>query len=130
MVESANVAFNVASAISMVSSAINTLKDPDVSGMQKLVTVMMTMGMVLPTIVSLIGTMKKLFSSETVVKIANAAATWAQVAAEKKLNEEKGTGKKKTRKNIKDTWNDTRKKWNETALEKDKRFTKLENGSY
>ena len=130
MVESANVAFNVASAISMVSSAIDTLKDPNVSGMQKLVTVLSTMGMVLPTIISLIGTMKKLFSSETVAKIANAAATWAQVAAEKKLNEEKGTGKKKTHKNIKDTWNDTKKKWNEIALEKDKSFTKLENGNY
>ena len=107
MIESANVAFNVATALSMVSSAIDTLKDPDVSGMQKLVTVLSTMGMVLPTIISLIGTMKKLFSSETVVKIANAAATWAQVAAEKKYNETRNEGSGITKKNIKETWQDT-----------------------
>ena len=141
MVESANVAFNVASAISMVNSAIDQLKDPDVSGMQKLVTVLSTMGMVLPTIISLIGTMKKLFSSETVAKIANAAATWAQVAAEKKHNEVKDQGLKLTKENIKQTWKDTTQKigqkgknlkdsWNNSALEKDKSFTKLDNGSY
>ena len=146
MVESANVAFSVASAISMVNSAIDTLKDPDVSGMQKLLTVITTMSMVLPTIISLVGTMKKLFSSETIAKIANAAATWAQVAAEKKLNEEKGTSNTKTRKNIKDTWQDTKNKlgqkgknikdqWNESALEKrastkGSGYTKHKNGMY
>ena len=141
LVESANVAFNVASALSMVSSAIDTLKDPDVSGMQKLTTVLMTLGMVLPTIVSLIGTMKKLFSSETVAKIANAAATWAQVAAEKKLNDTKGQGSGITRRNIKETWKDTKNKlqgkgknlkdsWNKGALDKDTRFTKMDDGRY
>lgn len=120
MVESANVAFNVASAISMVGSAIDTLKDPDVSGMQKLVTVLSTMGMVLPTIISLIGTMKKLFSSETVAKIANAAATWMQVAAEKEHNKVKNEGSSTTRKSIKKTWEDTKNKWNEAAYNKRK----------
>lgn len=120
MVESANVAFNVASAISMVSSAIDTLKDPDVSGMQKLVTVLSTMGMVLPTIISLIGTMKKLFSSETVAKIANAAATWAQVAAEKSLNKTKGEGSEVTKKNIKETWQDT--VWKSTKKENQDKY--------
>ena len=120
MVESANVAFNVASAISMVSSAIDTLKDPDVSGMQKLVTVLSTMGMVLPTIISLIGTMKKLFSSETVAKIANAAATWAQVAAEKSLNKTKGEGSEITKKNIKETWQDT--VWKSTKKENQDKY--------
>ena len=135
MVESANVAFSVASAISMVNSAIDTLKDPDVSGMQKLLTVVTTMSMVLPTIVSLIGTLKKLFSAETVAKIANAAATWAQVAAEKKLNQTKGESSKTTKKNIKDTWNDTKDKWNKSALEKrantkNSGYTKHKNGTY
>lgn len=142
MVESANVAFNVASAISMVNSAIDTLKDPDISGMQKLLTVVTTMSMVLPTIISLIGTLRKLFSSETIAKIANAAATWAQVAAEKKLNQEKGTGSKITKKNIKDTWQDTKNKmkgakdsWNKSALEKrvnteGSGYTKHKNGTY
>jgi len=120
MVESANVAFNVATALSMVSSAIDTLKDPDVSGMQKLVTVLSTMGMVLPTIISLIGTMKKLFSSETVAKIANAAATWAQVAAEKKYNETKNEGSGITKKNIKETWQDT--VWKSTKKENQDKY--------
>ena len=34
LVESANIAFSAATAISMIGSAIDTLKDPDVSGME------------------------------------------------------------------------------------------------
>lgn len=107
MVESANVAFSAATAVSMLASAYDQLTDPDVSGMQKLLTVITTIGMVLPTVISSVGTLKSLFSAETVVKIANAAATWGQVAAEKKLNETKGEGSVVTKKNIKDTWRDT-----------------------
>ena len=107
MVESANVAFSAATAVSMLASAYDQLTDPDVSGMQKLLTVITTIGMVLPTVISSVGTLKSLFSAETVAKIANAAATWGQVAAEKKLNETKGEGSVVTKKNIKDTWRDT-----------------------
>jgi hypothetical protein len=91
----------------MVASACDQLADPDVSGMQKLLTVITTISMVLPTVISLVGTLKSLFSAETVAKIANAAATWGQVAAEKKLSETKDEGSTITKKNIKDTWRDT-----------------------
>ena len=114
MVESANVAFNVASAISMVSSAIDQLNDPNVSGIQKLLTIITTMGMVLPTIISLVGTLKSLFSTETIVKIANAAATWQQVAAQKELNQAQNQGTESTKKSIKETAKDTLKKIKET----------------
>jgi hypothetical protein len=47
---------------------------------------------------------------EIPIKAANAVATWAQVAAEKSLNREKGRGNAKTRRNIKETIKDTKQK--------------------
>jgi hypothetical protein len=60
LVHSANVAFSVASAFNMISSAIDTLSDPDTSGWEKLTTVLMTLGMVIPTLVSVWKTLKTL----------------------------------------------------------------------
>jgi hypothetical protein len=61
----------------MLGSAFDTLKDPDVSGWQKFVTVLTTVGMVIPTLVSLFSTFKSLLSAENIAKLANVAATLA-----------------------------------------------------
>ena len=129
LVSSANVAFSVASAFNMLSSAIDTLSDPDISIWEKFTTVLMTLGMVIPTLVSVWKTLKSLQEMEIPIKAANAVATWAQVAAEKSLNKEKGRGNTKTRKNIKETVEDTKQKltnakqkisdnWNQSSWDK------------
>ena len=107
LVDCANVAFSTATALSMLGSAFDTLKDPDVSGWQKFVTVLTTVGMVIPTLVSLFSTFKSLLSAENIAKLANVAATLAQVGAERALNKEKGKSAETTAKNIKETWKDT-----------------------
>jgi hypothetical protein len=61
----------------MLSSAWDTIKDPDVSGWDKFLSIMTTLGMVIPTFISIYKTLKSVISLETVAKIANAAATMA-----------------------------------------------------
>jgi hypothetical protein len=82
----------------------------------------MSLGMTIPMVVSAWSTLKSLISSETVVKIANTAATYAQVAAEKALKETKDEGSKSTKKNIKETIKDTAQKkkdtWNDSVWDK------------
>ena len=78
------------SALNMIGGMMDTLKDPDVSGWEKFTTVLMTLGMVIPTLVTAWNALKTVISSETLVKVANTLATWGQVAAEKALNREKG----------------------------------------
>jgi hypothetical protein len=51
LVSTANLAFNAATAISMLGSAFNTLKDPDVSGWEKFVSLFTALAMVIPPIV-------------------------------------------------------------------------------
>jgi hypothetical protein len=79
--------------------------------------------MVVPTVISLFSTFKKILSAETIAKIANVAATVAQIAAEKKYNKEKDISSKTTKKNTRATWADTKQKlknaWNKSALEKE-----------
>jgi hypothetical protein len=58
----------------------------------------------------LIAVTKTLFTQETVVKIANAVATHAQVDAERQLNSEKEVGSGHTRRSIKETIADTKRK--------------------
>ena len=122
LVQSANVAFSAASAFNMLGGMINKLKDPDATGWEKFLTVMTTLGMVIPTLVSAWGTLKTLLSQETLVKIANTAATWAQVAAEKALKEERGENTEGTKKNIKNTVRNTKEKirntWNQASWDK------------
>jgi hypothetical protein len=111
----------------MLGNAFDTLKDPDVSGWEKFVTVLTTVGMVVPTLISLWKTFKTLLTQETVAKVINAAATLACAVAEKKLNKEKGESSDKTKKNIKDTWKDTKEKITRT---KDKAKDKWDDASY
>jgi hypothetical protein len=92
----------------MLGSAFETLKNPDVSGWQKFLTVLTTVGMVVPTLVSLFSTFKSLLKAENIAKLANVAATTAQVFAERALNKEKGISRVTTKKNISETWQDTK----------------------
>jgi hypothetical protein len=102
----------------MLGGAFDKLRDPDVSGWDKFLTILTTLGMVVPTLVSLFTTFKTLLSAENVAKLANVAATLAQVAAEKALNKEKGNSSEVTKKNIKETIKDTKDKLGKSAKEK------------
>ena len=109
--------------VSSIQGLIDAIEDPDASGWEQFGRVLTSVAMIG---MSLLGTfnlikssitlIKSLTSAETIAKIANAAATIAQVEAERQLNKEKGTSAKTTRKSIKQTWNDT-------ALKKNKDFT-------
>ena len=127
LVESANLAFSAATAMSMLGSAFETIMDPDVSGWQKFLTVLTTLGMVIPTLVSLFSTFKSLLSAENVAKLANVAATVAQVAAERALNKEKGISRITTKKNIKETWEDTKTKLRNTGSKIKDKFSGQKN---
>jgi hypothetical protein len=80
----------------------------------------MSLGMAIPMIISLYKTLKSIISSETVVKIANAIATLAQAAAERKLQKEKDKSAEVTKKNIKETLKDTKDKITNTIKNKGK----------
>ena len=119
LVNSAQIAMNAAMAFSSLSGMIDTLKDPDASGWEKFSSVLMTFGMLIPALVNSWSALKTLISAETVEKIANVAATIAQVGAEKALNKEKGLSKLTTEKNIEETHEDTKRKrkdiWNQKS---------------
>ena len=128
LVESANLAFSAASAFQMLSSAWDTIMDPNVSGWDKFLSIMMTLGMVIPTFISIYKTLKNVISLETIAKIANAAATMTQTAAEQSYGQVKGQNNTKIKQSTKETWKDTWNKlknkgenikdtWNQKAFE-------------
>ena len=122
LVESANVALSAASAINMLGGMFDTLSDPDVSGWEKFTTILMTLGTVVPMLISAWKGLKTIIESETLAKIANTIATWANVVAEKALNKEKGIQARENVKNkIKDTAKDTVQK-GKNILKKGKDF--------
>lgn len=122
--------FSLTNAFSTISEGI----DSGNFGLQEFLSVTMSLSIALPTLVKLLGTLKDLFSAETIAKIANATATWAQVAAEQKLNNVKNNGQNITRRSIKETINDTKQKitntWNKNALAGNSNYTQLKNGAY
>jgi hypothetical protein len=89
LVTSTNVVMTSASAITMLSNVFTTLSDPDVSGWEKFTNVLTTMTMLIPTLISLYGSLKTLINQETAEKLANLGATLGLAIAEKKLNFEK-----------------------------------------
>jgi hypothetical protein len=94
----------------MMGGMWDTLQDPDLSGWEKFTYIMTTLGMLIPTLVTAWTSLKTVISSETLVKIANAVATWGQVVAERALNETKGQGGKITKDKIKETLSNTKDK--------------------
>ena len=136
LVDSANVASNAALAFSMVGSALDTIQNPELSGWEKFVSVMGTLGVLLPTLIGLWKGLKTIINLDTVAKIANIAATLAQAAAEKKYkgsrDDSTSSMKKGTKQTIKDTWNKIKDTWNKSAVEKKYggKATKTKTGSY
>ena len=122
VVAGANAAFNAAMMVNSLRGAIDTLKNPDISGWEKFTSVLMSFAMIIPGIVNTVKTFKTVLQSETFAKIANTAATIGQVIAEKKLNKVKGEGKSHTHRNIKEIIKDTKEKWNTAAFKKSNRF--------
>lgn len=123
--------------ISSITGLMDTLSNPDTTGWEKFGSILMSVSMVAFSLMgvfkgikSIISLTKTLFSQETVAKIANAAATYAQVDAERKLNREKGAkSTKTTKKSIKDTWNETAYKSSQ-GLDPNAKMTKMKNGTY
>ena len=131
--QSANVFMNFGMGLSMISNMINQLKSPDVSGWDKFLTVLTTIGMVIPSMVSTWGTLKSLISKETAAKVANTFATMALTKAERELQETKNGGSSKVKKSIKRQRLERKSKWNQTALntylsKTDSGWTELGNG--
>jgi ribosomal protein L12E/L44/L45/RPP1/RPP2 len=145
----------------MLGGAFDKIRDPDASGWEKFLTILTTLGMVIPTVISLYSTLKGLITAETVAKLANVAVTIAQAvasrAAAKAQDEHSAATKNNTQKTNENTASkvvnkaadhvggkggkggggkggskpgNLRQAWNNTALSKDKRFTKMEDGRY
>ena len=97
-----------ASAVSLLSGMIDTLNNPDVSGWEKFTTVLTTLSMLIPTLITLWSSLKTIINAETLEKIKNAIATWGQVAAEVALKHAKGESTKKE--DVEEVKEDTKKK--------------------
>ena len=103
-------ATSFASALSMIGGIWDTLSDPDLSGWEKFTTVLTTLSMLIPTLVTLWTSLKTVINKETGEKIKNTIATWGQVAAEAVLKKTKGESKESTEKNTEETKEDTQEK--------------------
>lgn len=119
----ASTLMNIGMVMMQVSSLMDTLNNPDTSGWQKFTTILMTLGMIVPSLLMVFKSFSSVLKLETVAKIANAAATMGQVVAEKRLNREKGISNKSTRRSIKQTWQDTKDTWNKSAMQKNSKYT-------
>lgn len=81
----------VVSAISMVNGAINTLRDPDVSGWEKFTSILMTLGTLIPMITTIWNGFKEVKIGETLTTIGDSIATKVNT----KLKEENADATKK-----------------------------------
>jgi hypothetical protein len=68
---------SAASAWTMFGQVVDTWSSPDISIWEKLTSTIMTLSMLLPTCVTLMGALKSITTLDTVAKIANVAATIA-----------------------------------------------------
>ena len=118
IVEGANVAFSAAMAFQMLGNMIDTIKDPDVSGWEKFQSILMTLGMTIPMLISVWGTLKSLISAETAAKLLNVAATIAQVVAEKSLKNAKDDSADAIDNSKNATNKDTKRKLGQTLKDK------------
>lgn len=106
--------------ISSINGLMDTIKNPDTSGWEKFGSVLTSVSMIAFSLMGLfkgikglVAVTKTLFAQETVAKVANAMATFAQVNAERQLNREKGISRTTTKTSTKRTWADTKAKWNQ-----------------
>ena len=127
LVNTASLVMSLSSAINSLVNMIDTLSNPDVSGLDKMVSVLTTLGTVIFTVVAATKLISGLRNKETGEKDKNAGATDRQTAAERRLNREKNREERATRKNIRKIQKDTKRKlkmsddqyWN-TLSSKDK----------
>ena len=126
LLKATNAAMNVISLINIISGMAKTITNPELTGWEKFQNITTSLITLLPILVSTVKSLTSLFNKETIAKVANTAATWAQVKAEKALNDVKGqSGMPKTNpfKNIRQTWN-------ESALASSSKFTQQKGGGY
>ena len=104
----ANGLMSFGSAVSMLSSWIDTIKDPDMSGWDKTLQTITSLSMAIPMLVSGLKALKTGYTllntaltSETTAKSINLAITAAQAKVEGLLNKEKRAGAKEARKRAK-----------------------------
>jgi hypothetical protein len=74
LIAGANAAMAASSAISMLSGVVDTLNNPDLSGWEKFTTILTTVSMLIPTIITVWTSLKTIINKETIALIANTAA--------------------------------------------------------
>lgn len=145
--------------VSSFQGLMDAIKDPDISGWERFGRILTSVSMIgmslmgtLTLIKTVIALTSRLTSQETGIKVANAIATWAQVKAEKSLNNTKNDSAGGTKRTIKQTLQDTKEKvknagrsvknkasniknkaadtWNQGALRNNKNFTQTKSGAY
>jgi hypothetical protein len=92
-VASANAAMSVVSAWTMLKNAWETIEDPDTSGWEKLLTVMTTMSMTIPSLTSGLNSLKTVFAGSGVADMAGAAGAkiGEKIPAKLKINNNKAS---------------------------------------
>ena len=91
IVASANAAMSVVSAWTMLKNAWETIEDPDTSGWEKLLTVMTTMSMTIPSLASGLSSLKTVFAGSGVADMVGAAGEkiGEKIPAKLKINNNK-----------------------------------------
>ncbi len=84
LVETANAALSAMSAIQMINGAIDQLKDPDASGWDKFITILMTAATLIPTLVMGWKSLQAAKIKDTVVNALNAASERVLAKAKEK----------------------------------------------
>lgn len=79
--QGASAAMSAAMAINALSGMVDTLKNPDISGWQKFTTVLMSMGMLIPAVISGYSSLTGLSNTLMVTENHLAAALFSQIAA-------------------------------------------------
>ena len=81
----ANAAMAATGAISMLTGIVDTLQDPDLSGWEKFTATLTTMSMLIPTLITLWSSFKKVLESETAAQVKNLMVKLKQIVADKQL---------------------------------------------
>lgn len=108
-----------ATGLSSLSSIIDVWNNKSLSGWEKFNKILTSLGFALPMLINGWKSMSQVLNINTAKKIANALATWGQVAAEKALNNEIGASPKDpetTKSSLKSIIKDAKNKWGEITF--------------
>ena len=108
----------LAMSLSGLNSIIDTWNDEDLTFWEKFTSILMSVGFILPTLISTFKTLKTVVSAETVVKLANAAASFLQAKGSKAVAESKQQEAAATKKNTAETNKETASKAVNKAVDK------------